>query len=244
MSTKSASACGSPEMVDVYRTLMTNPASPWLTIPWQEPIGQPPRKSNTGKVLGIVGGVVALLVVGGIVASVALRGADEPKYKTVVPKALVGGKYTLTKDLTDTVSAQVPRNGSYAHGMTTVGGQYQSGTKSLVLLSMYGTVSDPTEAVKQTIHGMQSSGGELVVPKHEERPHGTKEPAYCGVLVKRQMGQKFTAPFCIWADSSTPGNVMETDAERIDADPFSVDLEALAEKADRIRSEIKVPVGQ
>lgn len=41
MSTRSASACGSPEMVDVYRTLMTNPACPWLNMPRQEPIGQP-----------------------------------------------------------------------------------------------------------------------------------------------------------------------------------------------------------
>ncbi|MEU7206288.1 hypothetical protein [Streptomyces sp. NPDC045470] len=80
--------------------------------------------------------------------------------------------------------------------MTTVDWQYQSGAKSLVLLSMYGSVSDPMEAVKQTIHGMESSGGELVVPKREERPHGTEEPVYCGVFVKRQMGQKFTAPFC------------------------------------------------
>lgn len=208
------------------------------------PMGPPPRKSNTGKVLGIVGGVVALVVVGGIVAGVMMSGAGGTKYKTVVPKTLVDGKYTLTKDLSDTVGAQVPRNGSYAHNMTTVGGQYQSGAKSLVLLSMYGSVSDPTEAVKQTIHGMESSGGELVVPKHEERPHGTKEPVYCGVLVKLQMGQKFTAPFCTWADSSTTGNVMETDADRIDVDPFSVDLEALAEKTDRIRSEIKVPIGQ
>ncbi|WP_030021146.1 hypothetical protein [Streptomyces monomycini] len=194
--------------------------------------------------LGIVGGAVALVVVGGIVAVVALSGAGGPKYKTVVPKTLVDGKYTLAKDLSDTVSPQVPRDGSYAHNMTTVGGQYQSGAKSLVLLSMYGSVSDPLRAVEQTIHGMESSGGEMVVPKQEERPHGTKEPVYCGVFVKRQMGQKFTAPFCTWADSSTTGNVMETDAERIDADPFSVDLEALAEKTDRIRSEIKVPIGQ
>lgn len=70
-----------------------------------------------------------------------------------------------------------------------------------------------------------------------------QEPVYCGVFVKRQMGQKFTAPFCTWADSSTTGNVMETDAERVDADPFSVDLEALAEKTDRIRTETKVPTG-
>ncbi|MEF3119114.1 hypothetical protein [Streptomyces chrestomyceticus] len=122
--------------------------------------------------LGIVGGVVAFVVVGGTVAGVMMSGAGGTKYKTVVPKTLVDGKYTLTKDLSDTVGAQVPRNGSYAHNMTTVGGQYQSGAKSLVLLSMYGSVSDPTEAVKQTIHGMESSGGELVVPKHEERPHG------------------------------------------------------------------------
>lgn len=36
---------------------------------------------------------------------------------------------------------------------------------------------------------------------------------------------------------------METDAERVDADPYSVNLEALAEKTDRIRTDIKVPTG-
>ncbi|WP_159393791.1 hypothetical protein [Streptomyces sp. NRRL F-5755] len=217
-------------------------AGGWNGMP---PIPPPPRKSNTGKVLGIVGGVVGIVVVGSIVAVMTSGAADSgPKYKTTVPKTLVGGEYTLTKDLSSTANAQVPHNGSYARNMTTVGGQYAAGSKALVMLSMYGSISDPQEAVKQTIHGMQSGGAELAVPKSEERPNGTKEPVYCGVLVKSQMGQKLTVPFCTWADASTSGNVLETDAERLSPDPFSVDLEALAKKTDQIRREIRVPIGQ
>lgn len=217
--------------------------------PMGPPMGPPPPpKSNTGKVLGIIGGVVALAVVGAIVAVVATNGggggADAgPKYKTVVPKSLLGGEYALAKDLSDSVGAKVPHDGAYARNMKVAGGQYSSGAKALVLMTMYGDISDPRQTISSTISGMKKGdGAEVAVPNSKYSPGGTKDSVDCGVMVKRQMGQKITVPFCIWADSSTTGNVLETDGEHIDADPYSVDLNALAQKTVKIRGEVRVPL--
>ncbi|MCF3145145.1 hypothetical protein [Streptomyces platensis] len=59
----------------------------------------------------------------------------------------------------------------------------------------------------------------------------------------RRWGQKVTLPFCVWADSSTSGNVAETDTSELAKDPRSVDLRGFADKAAKIRSEVREPLG-
>ncbi len=210
----------------------------------------PPPKRNAGKVWGIIGGIAAVLLVGSV-ASVALSagggshgGSDGPKYKVTVPQALVGGEYKLAKDISQQADAQVPHDGAGAHDIKTVGGQYTSGTKVLVMLGLYGSIDDPDVAVEHTIRGMKNSGStEVAVAEKEFTPKGGGGPVTCGVDVRRTSGQKITMPFCVWADSSTSVNVVETDAADLAKDPHSVDLQEFADKAATVRTEVKKPLG-
>ncbi|MFF8899265.1 hypothetical protein ACF082_17545 [Streptomyces lydicus] len=230
-------------------------------VPQQVPYGyggpgmvpQPPQapRSNTGKILGIVGAVVGVLVLGGVASAVLLGGGGSgggskqsagPKYRITVPQSLVGGKYSLAKDISSMADGQVPHDGVNAHGMRSAGGQYTGGTTSLVMMGIYGTIDDPEEGVNHMIHGLTSSPDvDVVVSDKKFTPSGGGDPLSCGVEVKSTAGQKITLPFCVWGTSSTTVSVAKTDAADLGKDPRSVDLQAFADDASRIRTEVQVP---
>ncbi|MFJ9853768.1 hypothetical protein [Streptomyces sp. NPDC101150] len=173
----------------------------------------------------------------------AAKPSAGPKYRITVPKSLVGGEYALTKDISQQADSQVPHNGTNAHGIRTVGGQYTAGTKSLVMMGMYGTIDDADEGVEHMIGGMKDSpGAEVGVPEKKFTPSGGGKPLTCGVDVKNQAGQKVTFSFCVWGTSSTTASVALVDAADPAKDPKSVDLQALADTASKIRDEVQVPV--
>lgn len=209
-----------------------------------------PPKRKAGKAWGILGAVAGVLVLGTVASNAGIRGgggssggASGPKYRITVPKTLAGGEYKLAKDISQQASDAVPQDGAGAHGVKAVGGQYSSGTKSLVMLGLYGVFDDPENAVDHTIRGMTRDGRtEAVVMDEEFTPSGGGDPLTCGVNVKTDMGQKVTLPFCVWADSSTSGNVVETDASALSKDPRSVDLQEFADKAGKIRGEVRKPL--
>ncbi|GAA2615637.1 hypothetical protein Stube_40260 [Streptomyces tubercidicus] len=210
-----------------------------------------PPKSKAGKAWGILGAIAGVLVLGTVASNAGIRGGGSssggadagPKYRITVPKTLAGGEYKLAKDISQQASDAVPQDGAGAHGVKAVGGQYSSGTKSLVMLGLYGVIDDPEKAVDHTIRGMTRDGKtEAVVMDEEFTPSGGGDPLTCGVDVKTDMGQKVTMPFCVWADSSTSGNVVETDASALSKDPRSVDLQEFADKAGKIRGEVRKPL--
>lgn len=211
----------------------------------------PPRR-KAGKVWGIVGAVAGVLVIGTLASAGAFRGGGSssggsdggPKYRITVPQTLVGGEYKLAKDISQQAGSAVPSDGANEHNVKAVGGQYSSGTKSLVMLGLYGVIDDPETTVDHTIRGMTRDGKtEVAVTDKEFTPSGGGDSLTCGVDERTEMGQKVTLTFCVWADSSTSGNVAETDASELSKDPYSVDLQAFADKADKIRSEVRKPVG-
>ncbi|MFF2808366.1 hypothetical protein ACFVT2_14575 [Streptomyces sp. NPDC058000] len=216
----------------------------------------PPRR-NTGKVWGIIGAVAGVLVIGGIASALAFGGGggggggtggtgatSGPKYRITVPQTLAGGTYTLTKDISQQAGASVPRDGANEHGITSVGGQYTSGTMSLVMVGLYGTIDDPRTTVDHSIRGMKDDAGtQVAVPEKEFTPSGGGAPVTCGVDVREEMGQKITLAFCVWADSRTSVNLARTDAADLAKDPRSVDLQAFADAAGRIRGEVTKPLG-
>ncbi|MGW3009408.1 hypothetical protein ACWC9R_11285 [Streptomyces sp. NPDC001219] len=196
--------------------------------------------------------MAAVLVIGTLASAGAFRGGGSssggpdagPKYRITVPQTLAGGEYKLAKDISQQAASAVPSDGAGAHNIKAVGGQYSSGTKSLVMLGLYGAIDDPETAVDHTIRGMTRDGKtEAVVTDKEFTPSGGGDSLTCGVDVRTEMGQKVTLPFCVWADSSTSGNVAETDAAHLSKDPRSIDLQAFADKADKIRSEVRKPLG-
>ncbi|MFD7921627.1 hypothetical protein ACFV3R_20670 [Streptomyces sp. NPDC059740] len=221
------------------------------------PPGHLPRKSGKAKALGIVGAVVGLVVVGSVIGAVRSGGqngsggrgssADSldagPRYKISVPKTLLDGQYTLSQDVSKQADAQVPNEGSYSHDLKTVGGQYTGGMKSIVLLGMYGIIDDPQQSVDSTIHGMTTGGKATVaVPQKKYTPNGA-DSLTCGVMETSQAGQKVPVPYCVWADHSTSGNVVRSDAADIGKDPESIDVAAFAQEAAEIRDEVRKPIG-
>ncbi|MFG2890419.1 hypothetical protein [Streptomyces sp. NPDC048248] len=249
-----------PQQLGAYgQPAYGGPPPPQFGAPQQTPYGYGgpgmppiPPKSGTAKVWGVLGAIAGVLVIGTLVSTGIFDGGTSggstantgPKYKITVPRTLVGGQYTLSKDISREAQSSVPTDGSNSHGMKTVGGQYTSGMKSLVMLGLYGTVDDPDLAVDQIINGMTEDGRtEVAVEDKEFTPRGGGRPLTCGVDVRQQMGQKITLGFCVWADSSTSGNVAETDAAELSKDPASVDLQALADKAGKIRTEVTAPLG-
>lgn len=210
-----------------------------------------PPKRNAGKTWGILGAVAGVLVIGTLASTGLFRGkgsssggSDGPRYRVTVPQTLAGGEYRLDKDISQQAAGAVPPEGPNAHNIKAVGGQYSSGTKSLVMLGLYGTIDDPEKSIDHTLHGMTSDGRtEVAVADKKFTPRGGGAPLTCGVDVRTEMGQKVTLPFCVWADSSTSGNVAETDASDLAKDPRSVDLQKFADKADKIRSEVRKPLG-
>ncbi|WP_411134953.1 hypothetical protein [Streptomyces sp. C10] len=211
-----------------------------------------PPKRNGGKTWGILGAVAGVLVIGTLASTVAANGGgsssggsdDGPRYRVTVPQTLAGGEYKLTKDISQQATEAVPSNGANEHNIKAAGGQYSSGTKSLVMLGLYGVIDDPETTIEHSINGMTRDGKtEVAVADKKFTPTGGGDPLTCGVDVRTEMGQKVTLPFCIWADSSASANVAETDASDLSKDPQSVDLQEFADKAAKIRSEVRKPLG-
>ncbi|MCR8576558.1 hypothetical protein [Streptomyces sp. Isolate_219] len=211
-----------------------------------------PPKRNGGKTWGILGAVAGVLVIGTLVSTAARNGGgsssggsdDGPRYRITVPQTLAGGEYKLAKDISQQATEAVPHDGANEHNIKAAGGQYSSGTKSLVMLGLYGVIDDPETAIEHSINGMTRDGKtEVAVEDKKFTPTGGGDSLTCGVDVRTEMGQKVTLPFCIWADSSASANVAETDASDLSKDPQSVDLQEFADKAAKIRSEVRKPVG-
>jgi len=211
-----------------------------------------PPKRKAGKAWGILGAVAGMVVVGTVVSAMGIRGGGSssggsdggPRYRITVPQTLAGGEYKLAKDISQQAGSAVPSDGANEHNIKAVGGQYSSGTKSLVMLGLYGVIDDPDTTIEHTIRGMTRDGKtEVAVADKEFRPRGGGDSLTCGVDVRTEMGQKVTLPFCVWADSSTSGNVAETDASELAKDPQSVDLQKFADKVDKIRGEVRKPLG-
>ncbi|PJJ02457.1 hypothetical protein BX264_2802 [Streptomyces sp. 2333.5] len=211
----------------------------------------PPRR-KAGKVWGTIGVVAGMVVIGTLASNAAFRGGGSssggssggPKYRITVPQTLAGGEYKLVKDISQQAAGSVPSEGANEHDIKTAGGQYTSGTKSMAMLGLYGVIDDPETAVDHTIRGMTRDGKtEVAVADREFTPSGGGDSLTCGVDVRTEMGQKVTLTFCVWADSSTSGNVAETDARNLAKDPQSIDLQAFADKAGKIRDEVTKPLG-
>ncbi|MGA4951358.1 hypothetical protein [Streptomyces lydicamycinicus] len=211
-----------------------------------------PPKRKAGKVWGILGAVAGMVVVGTVVSAMGIRGGGSssggadggPRYRITVPQTLAGGEYKLAKDISQQAGSAVPHDGANEHNVKTAGGQYSSGTKSLVMLGLYGIIDDPETTIDHTIRGMTRDGKtEVAVTDAEFTPSGGGGSLTCGVDVRTEMGQKVTLPFCVWADSSTSGSVAQTDASELSKDPYSVDLQEFADKVGKIRSEVRKPLG-
>jgi len=179
-------------------------------------------------------------------------GFPKAEYKLTIPKAVLDGKYTLAEDMSDTEGKKIEEEadgawdardtkaavGKYA---ATEGGDAGGG---VVISGMYGRFKNTDLARKNMMEGAaKSDGSEVTVPPKDFKPAGSDVTITCQVLTKQQVGQKMSIPMCAWTDGNTGATVAEITREIALEDPTDIDLEAAAETAVKIRSEIRKPIG-
>ncbi|MET7927858.1 hypothetical protein ABZT43_28410 [Streptomyces sp. NPDC005349] len=216
------------------------------------PLGPPPKKRRVGMILGIVGGALAVVVIG--IVAVAMLGSEVDKsfpkaeYKLTIPKTVLDGRYTLTQDLSDTQGKQIEdeADGAWdARDTKAAVGQYAATDPAkknagVVISGMYGRFKNTDLARKNMMKGAaKSDGAEVAVPAKDFEPAGSDVTITCQVLTKQQA----TIPMCAWADGNTGATVAEITPEIALQDPSEVDLDAAAATAAKIRSEIRKPIG-
>ncbi|MFI1353675.1 hypothetical protein ACH4TV_08840 [Streptomyces sp. NPDC020898] len=223
--------------------------------PWGAPLGPPPRKSRLGLILGIVGGVVALGVVGaGVLVWIGVKsdaGFPEAEYRLTLPQKVLDGKYELLGDLsgTDGQAIEEEADGDWdARDTKPVVGRYSPGGDqargTLVISGMYGRFRNTGLARDSMMKGAAGGdGAELAVEPRDFRPAGSDTTVTCEVLVQTQAGTEVTLPVCGWVDGNTGASIAGITADAITRKPADVDLGAAAETALKIRDEIRKPIG-
>ncbi|WP_371662551.1 hypothetical protein [Streptomyces sp. NBC_00280] len=223
--------------------------------PWGAPMAPPPKKSRLGLILGIVGGVVALVVVGvGVLVWIGTKsdsGFPEAEYKLTLPQTVLDEKYELAGDLSRSEGRAIEEEADGAWdardtkavvGQYSVGGDQAKGT--LVISGMYGRFKNTGLARDNMMEGAAGGAGAKVAVKPKDfKPAGSDVTVTCEVLVQTQAGTELTIPICGWVDGNTGASIAEITADTVTKKPAQVDLAAAAETAVKIRDEIRKPIG-
>ena len=200
------------------------------------PAGPPPQSNRAGK--------IALAVIGLLVGA----GFPAATHRLTVPPTLLGGKYRLEEDLSQTKGKEVVEGGrdpkirdpKAAVAQYTATSPTQPGL--LVVSGMYGRFKDPAESRRKMMAGA-ADGSTVAVPARDIRPTGSDVTVSCMVLTARQDGADTTLPMCAWADENTGASIGVVTAELSRQDPRSVDLNKIAEMTLAIRGEARQPIG-
>ncbi|MDX2547361.1 hypothetical protein ACOT81_32395 [Streptomyces sp. WI04-05B] len=222
--------------------------------PWGASV-QPPKKSRLGLILGIIGGVVALVVVGVAVlvwfVTKSDSGFPEAEYKLTLPQKVLDEKYELAGDLSGAEGKTIEdeadgawdaRDTKAVVGQYSLGGDQAQGT--LVISGMYGRFKNTGLARDNMMEGAAGGeGAKVAVKPRDFKPAGSDVTVTCEVLVQTQLGTKITIPVCGWVDGNTGASIAEITADTVTKDPAQVDLAAAAETAVKIREEIRKPIG-
>ncbi|WP_217239390.1 hypothetical protein [Streptomyces sp. AC555_RSS877] len=227
------------------------PAPPYGAPYPQQPGGwvpPTPKKTRTGLVLGIVGGVVAVIAVG-----VGVRvggGYPASEYALTLPETLLDGRYRMTEDLSDVEGQSVEDEMDGAWDAKVVDakvGTYGAGgdeTKGALMVSgMYGQFKNPDGDRDSMLEGAaEAESASLATPPRDFRPAGSDITISCQVVTQQRLGTTMTYPVCAWADGNTAAVVAEVAADTYTQAPSEIDLDAAAETTLRIRSEMRKPI--
>ncbi|MFE7760138.1 hypothetical protein [Streptomyces sp. NPDC057438] len=207
-----------------------------------------------GLVLGIVGGVVALMVVVAVglwvVGTQSTSGFPEAEYKLALPKTVLDDEYKLAQDLSDSSGQQVAEEaeGAWdARDVKAAVGQYTAADGAqgaLIVSGMYGRFKNTDAARDNMLKGAAEVDSITVVVQPEDfTPGDSGLTISCQVVTQKQSGSEITYPMCAWADGNTGASVAELGAASVGQDPSKVDVEAFAERTLKVRSEIRQPIG-
>ncbi|WP_341849429.1 hypothetical protein [Streptomyces bungoensis] len=219
------------------------------------PMGPPPRKSRVGLVLGIVGGVVGLVVLGVVgLAAIGFKVEHDfpaARNKLTLPHTLLGRKYVLDDDLSDTEGQKIEDDvdGAWDAKVTDAvvgryGPQADASRGTLVVSGLYGRFQNTAEGRSNMLEGAGKADGVTVAePAKDVTPPGADTTVSCEVVTEKQPGLKATYPVCAWADGNTAAIVARIDRSALTAAPADVDLAAAARDTVTIRSEMVEPIG-
>ncbi|MGW0839155.1 hypothetical protein ACWD26_03155 [Streptomyces sp. NPDC002787] len=212
----------------------------------------PPKKRRAGVFLGVVGGVMALLIVAWAAVVVSEAGTDEDlpeaRYRLTLPKALLGGEYELEQDFSDS-----PQDGFVRHAESALGGRdvqvavaiYTPADRGgqLNVSGVYGRFKDADDARDTMLKDAADPDGMSVARAPEDfRPSGSDVTVTCQVVAKEDLNMRVLMPLCAWNDGNTGALVGEIDPAVSSGDARDVDLAGLAERTLRIRAELRQPI--
>ncbi|MFS0694510.1 hypothetical protein [Streptomyces nitrosporeus] len=231
---------------------------PWGAHPGMQPgmqpgvpgCPQPPRKSRTGLVLGIVaGGLVLVTALGFGVYQLIDKGADaafpEATHKLVVEKTMLDGEFTLSQDMSATEGRKIENtpDPSIRDGRAAVAQYTSDEGGALVLSGMYGRLSSPSFMRGKIMEGAATAdGAKVMVPAEEFRPAGYDITVECQVVQSSNMGVSANVPMCAWGDDNTAAMIALVRPDQVTKDARSIDLEKAAEETAKVRTEIRKPL--
>ncbi|WP_328725575.1 hypothetical protein [Streptomyces sp. NBC_00259] len=221
---------------------------------WGAPPPVPPKKSFwSGPKAGIIGASIAVGLLALSWAGNNLGGGSgsypEATHKVTLPKTLLDGRYTLAQDLSEQgESALAGTSEADIRDAKAVVGQYTSvdadGAGVLVLSGMYGRIKNPDSVRNSMLKGAaEADGATVAVPPKDIEVAGSDVTVSCEVVTTASAGGEKT-PFamCAWADDNTGVSVAEVTPKSAAQSPESIDLEAAAANALKVRDEIRKPI--
>ncbi|AXK33438.1 hypothetical protein DVA86_13015 [Streptomyces armeniacus] len=176
-----------------------------------------------------------------------------PVYKLSLPETLQGGRYKLSRDLTENTERDRPRGTDFADQLQAKAGLYtasgpaaegaEGGGDEFIFQGLSSTEPDPTFPRYGMLDGMTDDPGVRVAVA---RRLFTLEGGKLACEVHRNSAQgdgQRTFPMCSWIDPHTQGIVMDSSPATQGMDPAEVDLKAFARKTAKVRDEVRVPAG-
>ncbi|MET8809159.1 hypothetical protein [Streptomyces sp. NPDC004546] len=218
---------------------------------WGAPPPAPQEKSRVGLMAAIIGGVSLLIVV--LLATLVLVGKGlEDSYpraesSLTVPRTLLDGRFTLTKDDSSTLGRTLQRSWRHSwdaeavHGVVTVYHPSSGERGELVLTGMYGRFKSTDEVRSRVLadNGSKNTRVKVLVPPEDDTPPGSRIHISCEALTRTWAdGSTLTYPVCAWADGNTWARV----ADMTLLTSMDVDLKTAARTTLRIRSEVVKPI--
>lgn len=222
------------------------------------PAGPPRRKNHAWLIVGITVGAMALVLA---LSYIGNLGSDserpaktfpEAKYRLTVPKTLLANEYKLVRDGSADADAEAQKKGygagPDARNVKAVIGSY-TGTatdapRGLVLAGMYGQFNDPAQARDSLLDGMRKADGmDEPNPPKTITPPGSDVDMTCTVMLSTDKDGTSTVPVCAWGDDNTAAYVAFLTPASAKQDPDTVDLNATAQQALKVRGEVRRPVG-
>ncbi|MEU6255025.1 hypothetical protein [Streptomyces sp. NPDC047043] len=208
-----------------------------------------PKRRRIWLVLGIAGGVVAVIVAN-VVATGGKgeSGLPEAEFALTLPKTLLDNRYELTQDLSDTAGQNIQDmvvTEPWADRVTDAKvATYSLGGVEADGALMISGVEGRFQSVDGSRDGMmagvgQTEGVTVTVKPKDFHPHGSDITVTCEVATQQQADDTLTFPVCAWADGNTAAAVAHMAQEAYTQSPSDVDLAAAAETTLKVRSETR-----